>query len=51
MSPQWWDYIWLNEAFATFWHMYATNEVFSDWKVVSEALAADLVKWVHRSGG
>lgn len=35
VSPLWWDYLWLNEAFASWWDVYGTDQVLSGWRCVS----------------
>uniref|UniRef100_A0A2S2QZ70 Thyrotropin-releasing hormone-degrading ectoenzyme n=1 Tax=Sipha flava TaxID=143950 RepID=A0A2S2QZ70_9HEMI len=33
VTPEWWDYTWLNEGFATYFEYFATAEVEPDWRL------------------
>ncbi|XP_049946237.1 aminopeptidase N-like [Schistocerca serialis cubense] len=43
VSPRWWDVIWINEGFATFFEYFATQEVETDWKLDEQFV----VTYVH----
>ncbi|XP_070178504.1 uncharacterized protein [Littorina saxatilis] len=42
VSPKWWDYLWLNEAFASWWDVYVTAQVFPEWRVLDEWVSKDV---------
>ncbi|XP_035744089.1 uncharacterized protein LOC118451536 [Vespa mandarinia] len=34
VSPTWWDHVWLNEGFASFFQYYITDKIFPHWKLM-----------------
>ncbi|KIJ69473.1 hypothetical protein HYDPIDRAFT_24310 [Hydnomerulius pinastri MD-312] len=41
-TMEWWDYLYLNEGFATTWGLSFTDRIFPDWKVDSEFISEHL---------
>ncbi|KAL8580187.1 hypothetical protein ACOMHN_059160 [Nucella lapillus] len=35
VSPKWWTWLWLNEAFADYWETYAVEQLYPEWKAGS----------------
>ncbi|XP_024945954.1 uncharacterized protein LOC107272872 [Cephus cinctus] len=34
VSPEWWDYLWMNEGFASYFEYFATSLVHTDWRLM-----------------
>ncbi|XP_076438167.1 uncharacterized protein LOC143277263 isoform X2 [Babylonia areolata] len=42
VSPKWWSWLWLNEAFASWWDVFVTEQVFPDWKVTDDWMSSSV---------
>ncbi|GLG93891.1 uncharacterized protein GBIM_01216, partial [Gryllus bimaculatus] len=40
VSPDWWTFTWLNEAFASFFEYFDTNQVEPDWDLLSSMVTS-----------
>jgi len=51
VSPLWWEYLWLNEGFATFFEWYAPNDYYPEWQLLQKQLVNSVQYALGRDSG